>query len=305
MNAFNLYEQKILELKNIGIEPIKYGETTLGQPLYYFKLSKRVDYRKKPLKIMILAGIHAREYITTFLLLRLIEYYNVRIYRELSYLNRERKNAYLNLNYELYFFVNTNVDGFRLCTSGLDFIKSPILKSKLLQINQQNKDFSLWKANINGVDLNVNFDANFGQGKQNLRHKNFENCIGPHPNSEKETKLLVELTQKLSPDLTISYHSKGEEIYYQFFQQDKQLEWDGGIANIIAKTTKYKIKNVENCSSGGYKDWCIQSLKIPAFTIEVGNDSLSHPLQLEHLSSIYRKNKYVIRNILKHYAFNS
>ena len=73
MNEYKLYEQKINELKNIGLEPIKSGESTLGQPLYYYKLSKRVDYRQKPIKVLVQAGIHAREYITTFLLFKLVE----------------------------------------------------------------------------------------------------------------------------------------------------------------------------------------------------------------------------------------
>lgn len=304
MNEFELYLNKISELKNIGLEPTIYGYTTLGQPMYVYKLSKRVDYRHRPTKVLVQAGIHAREYITTFLLFSMLEYYNVRIYRELSMLNRERKNNYLNLNYELYFAVNTNVDGFRLCVSGLDFIKDEKIKKNLIDINQGNLDFSLFKANANGVDLNVNFDARFGQGKNNVKHKNSENFIGAYPNSEIETQNLVSLTEKIKPDITLSYHSKGEEIYYQFFQSGEQKLRDEKIAKIIQRTTKYKIKNVENSSAGGYKDYCIEKFKIPAYTIEVGNDSLSHPLSLDKLPLIFKQNKFVIANILKYFAYN-
>ena len=132
--------------------------------------------------------------------------------------------------------------------------------------------------------------------------KNFQNYIGPYPNSEKETQYLIKLTEKVKPDLTISYHSKGEEIYYDFFQNEKDKQRDEEIAKIIAKTTKYKIKSMSKYSAGGYKDWCIQKLKIPAFTIEVGNDNFSHPLGLDKLQPIYKQNKLVIKNILKHMA---
>ena len=302
MNEYKLYEQKINELKNIGLEPIKYGESTLGQPLYYYKLSKRVDYRQKPIKVLVQAGIHAREYITTFLLFKLVEYYNILIFKELSLLSKERKSKYLNLNYELYFVINSNVDGFRLCTCGIDFIKDEKIKRKLLVINQENKDFSLYKANINGVDLNVNFDANFGSGKKNIKSINYENYVGPYPNSEIETQNLIKLTEKIKPDLTLSYHSKGEEIYYDFFQNEQDKQRDEEIAKIIEKTTKYKIKFMSNLSAGGYKDWCIQKLKIPSFTIEVGNDNFSHPLGLDKLPLIFKQNKLVIKNILKYMA---
>ena len=302
MNEYNIYLQKINELKNMGLEPIKYGETTLGQPMYVYKLSKRVDYSKKPIKVLVQAGIHAREYITTFLLFSLIEYYNVRIFRELSMLNKERKSKYLKLNYEIYFAINTNVDGFRLCTTGLDFIKDIKLKRQLLQINQGNFDFSLFKANINGVDLNVNFDAHWGQGKSNLNYKNTENYIGAYPNSEIETQNLINLTKSINPDITLSYHSKGEEIYYEFYQDNIRLKRDKEIADIIAKTTKYKVVDLSSKSAGGFKDYCIEKLKIPSFTIEVGKDIYSHPLGLEKLPLIFKQNKYVISNILKYFA---
>ena len=65
------------------------------------------------------------------------------------------------------------------------------------------------------------------------------------------------------------------------------------LALSIADTTGYAIKSTPN-SAGGYKDWCIQKLKIPALTIEVGKDSLSHPIKEEYLDEIYCENKGVI-----------
>jgi hypothetical protein len=43
-------------------------------------------------------------------------------------------------------------------------------------------------------------------------------------------------------------------------------------------------------SAGGYKDWCVEKLGIPAFTVEVGKDELSHPLGEETLQDIIEKN---------------
>lgn len=318
MNEFQAYLQKIAELERVGLKPTIYGKTVLNQPLYYYKLSKRVDYNKKPIKILIQAGIHAREYVTTFLVFKLIEHYNTQIYRELSKLPTSKNHPYLQLNYELYFVPNSNVDGFRLSVEGLNFLESDYLSKKttncnnetkirqikdnLLKYNLGNKDFSLWKANANGVDLNVNFDAKFGTGIKNTNKLGAENCIGPAPLSEPESRALSKLTNKIKPDLTISYHSKGQEIYYQFFQDEHRLARDKEIAQIIAKTTKYKINDVSSTSSGGYKDYCIEKLQIPAFTIEVGNDALSHPLKIADAKQIYKENKYVIHNILKYFA---
>ena len=328
MNEFELYLQKIAELKNMGLEPHIYGKTVLNQPLYYFKLVKRVDYNKKPIKIFVQAGIHAREHITTFLVFRLIEHYYVQVYRELSKINNVH-NPFLKLNYELYFVPSSNVDGLQLCAEGVDFIDEEIctaakknfdtrtfgdlskctsaemvdkIKNRLIELNLGNRDFSLWKANANAVDLNVNFDAQFGSGTKNVKCSGAENYIGRFANSEPETRALVKLVGKIEPDVTISYHCKGQEIYYQFFQNKKELLRDKAIAEIIEKTTKYNIIDISELSAGGFKDYCIEKLKIPAFTIEVGDDNLSHPIRVDKLKQIYKENKNVIHNILKHFV---
>ena len=94
--------------------------------------------------------------------------------------------------------------------------------------------------------------------------------------------------------MTVSYHAKGEEIYYDFYQTGRIRERDLEIAKAVATVTGYKI--VENLpSAGGYKDWCVEKLKIPSLTIEVGSDSLTHPIGKESLTAIFNKNKMVIK----------
>jgi len=77
---------------------------------------------------------------------------------------------------------------------------------------------------------------------------------------------------------------------------------DEVIAKKFADSTGYKIKNVESVSSGGYKDWCVEKLKIPAITIEVGSDDLSHPISKENLSEIFEKNKSIAFDL--NFAYN-
>ena len=87
-------------------------------------------------------------------------------------------------------------------------------------------DLALWKANAFGVDLNVNFDAEWGTGKQNVRVAGRENYIGPYPESEPETKAVCDLLRRKKYPLVLSYHTLGEEVYwgfgenYRFYKQD-------------------------------------------------------------------------------------
>ena len=168
----------------------------------------------------------------------------------------------------VFFIPAVNVDGIEICLGGKP----------------------LYKANARGVDLNVNFDARWGTGKSNVKVKGEQNYIGAYPFSERETRALRDFTLAIKPNLTLSYHSKGEEIYYEFFQDAKRKKRDERFAKILAKKTGYKIKSTPN-SAGGYKDWCVEKLKIPSMTIEVGSDRLSHPIGERHARSIFRKHK--------------
>ena len=152
----------------------------------------------------------------------------------------------------------------------------------------------LYKANARGVDLNVNFDARWGTGESNTRIKGDQNYIGEFAFSEPESIALRDFTLKVEPDFTVSYHSKGEEIYYSFFQDGERAKRDLDFAKAIASVTGYEVKLTPN-SAGGYKDWCIEKLLIPSLTIEVGADTLSHPIQKNKLGDIFSKNKKVVQ----------
>ncbi len=194
-------------------------------------------------------AIHAREYITTLLALEQIR----------DFATNGRCGT-------VYFIPAMNPDGIVIASNN-----NP-----------------LYKANANGVDLNINFDARWGLGEKNIRVKGAENFIGERPFSEPETRALRDFTLKVKPNLTLSYHSKGEEIYYSSLRQD--------LAKKLEKATGYKLRTTPN-SAGGYKDWCVERLNIPAFTIEVGGDELVHPIKEEQLEQIYQKNKDVINVI--------
>lgn len=149
----------------------------------------------------------------------------------------------------------------------------------------------MWKANARGVDLNCNFDADWGSGRLNTAERGGENCIGDYPFSEAETAALRDFTLKIRPFVTLSFHTKGEEIYWQY-----DGAGDSRGAQILSAATGYESKIIYG-SAGGYKDWCIKILGIPAYTIECGFDGLAHPItELQHLKKCFDALKYFIEN---------
>ena len=239
-------------------EKTVFGQSAEGRNLYAFFAGEHTY----PIGICQYA-IHAREWITAYLACEQIA--------------RGVKRG------GVWFLPLTNPDGALLATRGISCV-SPARREKLLALNG-GEDFSLWKANAEGVDLNVNFPAEWGTGKRNLFAPAPENFVGDAPLCAPESRALAEFTLKTSPDFTISWHTKGEEIYWRFRQPFFRRRRDFKLAARLAKSTGYPLKEAPG-SAGGYKDWCVEKLKIPAFTVEAGEDVLPHPLGLRSLAAI-------------------
>ncbi len=264
---------QILQLQEEGLEIFNVGKSVLGKNI----LATHVGSFSGT-QIIIQAGIHAREYITSLLLVEQARYLH---------------NTQQVTNGGIYFIFLTNPDGAEISLDGIDVVDCEITRNYLISANNNNLDFSRYKANINLVDLNTNFNANWGQGSQNVFCPATENFVGFYPESEREVQNLINFTLKNKPLLTISYHTKGNVIYYGFDGQSEQnISRDRQIGETLSELTGYPLIFTEN-STGGFKDWCINSLKIPSYTIEVGDDNLDHPLGIETLPEIYRRNKDV------------
>ena len=180
-----------------------------------------------------------------------------------------------------------NPDGALLVQEGIESVSFE--RRELLFSLNRSDDFSLWKANAEGVDLNLNFPARWGRGRGNVTYPAPHGYIGEASLSAPESSALALFTEEVRPDYTLSWHTKGEEIYWRFHQPPVRAMRDRRLAKIISRETGYPLKETP-FSAGGYKDWCVEALKIPAFTIEVGADDRAHPLGFEDLPDIIAKN---------------
>lgn len=265
---YNELKNKIEELKILeNVDNFVLGKSTLGKDVLCFHIG---DYGAN--QIIIEAGIHAREYISTLLVIEQIKYLKDKVSQG-----------------GIYFVPLVNPDGVELVLDGVDIVREQPIKDFLLQVNKSS-DFSLWKANLKAIDLNVNFDAKWGEGIQNVRYLNRENFIGFYPNSETEVQNLIKLLYRVNPIGTISFHSKGEVIYYGFESLEQwQIIRDYMIAEKLSKINGYIPVQTEN-STGGFSDFVSEKFGVPAFTIEVGKDSLIHPIGSEYLDEIVSQN---------------
>lgn len=235
---------------------------------------------------------HGNEYITSIILMKWLENlcYAMSLKGSMKGYNIED----IFQNYKIVLVPMVNPDGVDLVIHGLKSVDSG--KERLLFLNNNNKEFSGWKANLNGVDINRNYDAGWKTYKN--KEPDFGiNGPGPFgfsgfsPQSEPETRCLINLTNKLKPRLTLSYHSQGEEIFWKF--SNRVTREGQQIAEKLSEICGYKLSDeLENQSYAGYKDWFIQKYSRPGFTIEVGKGQ--NPIPLSNIDKIYEENEELL-----------
>lgn len=256
----NIYEQVTEFYQSYGGEKCVVGRSAEGRAIYAMFVGSHAG------KLCLSqSAMHAREWITALLALEQIR-------RGVSC-----GGAWI--------LPLVNPDGALLCQEGIGSVKS---RSRREMLSRLTSDFSQWKANADAVDLNVNFDARWGTGAQNLSRPSPANFIGVRPFCAPESMALKNFTYRVRPDVTVSWHAKGEEVYYRFHQPPLRRLRDYRMARSLAKSMGYAIKNTPN-SAGGYKDWCVEKLKIPSFTVEVGKDEWEHPIGEEKLDELVER----------------
>ena len=149
-----------------------------------------------------------------------------------------------------------------------------------------------WKANLRGVDLNLQYPAGWELAREIKYAQGFtgpapRDYVGPAPLSAPESLALHHFTLGFSPDLTLSYHTQGQVIYWRFL--DYEVPGAEEIALRFARSSGYLAEDTPYASGfAGYKDWFIQDFRRPGYTIEAGIGD--NPLPVSQFGRIYRDN---------------
>ena len=146
-----------------------------------------------------------------------------------------------------------------------------------------------WKANLLGVDLNLNYPAGWQQAREIKFAQGFtspapRDYVGRTPLDQLETQALYGYTRYIDPELVVALHSQGKEIYWQF--QDIIVPGAKELGQRMAQAGGYTLAQTPYASSfAGYKDWFIQDFRRPGYTVEVGEGV--NPLPLSQFPEIY------------------
>lgn len=273
------------------MELMPIGNSVMGSPIWALSIGEG------SVEVFYNASFHANEWITTPVLLRFAEEFleaadqGKRIYGvDADWLYR---------TFRLYLVPMVNPDGVDLVNEKIDHTKLnpdgiPYYdQAQAIAAGYPRIPFpSGWKANINGVDLNLQFPAGWEEAKKIKSELGFTSFAprdfpGDGPLTEPESLAVYRFTRQHDFHLILAYHTQGEVIYWRYL--DYEPPGSRRIARYFSEVSGYEVAETPRESGyAGYKDWFIQDYNRPGYTIEAGRGE--NPLPVTQFEEIYDAN---------------
>lgn len=260
------------------------GRSVMGKDILYLKLGRgqtQVCYN---------ASFHANESITTPVLLKFAEQM-MQAYTDGSDVQGVEPRRLFSAC-TLYLVPMVNPDG-------VDLVNGALTEGESYQyakrIAAQFPDIPFpdgWKANIEGVDLNLQFPAGWDRAKeikfaQGYNRPAPRDYVGLAPLSAPESRAMYEFTVNHNFELILAYHTQGEVIYWKYLNYEPENSYK--IARYFAQVSGYLVEETPVASGyAGYKDWFIQDYDRPGYTVEAGLGT--NPLPMDQFPKIYSDN---------------
>ncbi len=264
-------------------------KTRFGRPVTLLRLGSGQR------SVLYNASHHANEWITTPVLLKFMEDYAAAVAAGGTIFGQDA--AALFRRTQLYCVPMVNPDGVDLVTGAILRGSEAFEEAEAIAARYPAIPFpDGWKANLSGVDLNLNYPAGWEQARELKYALGFtgpapRDFVGRAPLDQPESAAMARLTRTVDPHLTLSYHTQGEVIYWKYLD----LEPAGArrIGEQFARLSGYLLEDTPYASGfAGYKDWFILTFDRPGYTIEAGLGQ--NPLPITQFDEIYRRNLGVL-----------
>lgn len=260
------------------------GQSVLNNELWYLHIGNGER------ELFYNAAFHANEWITTPLLLRFAEEYAQ------AYAMGRRIGGvdakWLFDHYSLYLVPMVNPDGVDL-VNGMPIDAAAYERAREIAAAYPAIPFpSGWKANIEGVDLNLQFPAGWEEAKRIKYAQGYttpapRDYVGEAPLTAPESAAVYNFTLEHHFLLILAYHTQGEVIYWKY--QNYQPVHSYEIALYFGVVSGYTVEETPAASgNAGYKDWFIMTYNRPGYTVEAGLGE--NPLPLSQLPRMYEDN---------------
>ncbi|MDM5214036.1 M14 family zinc carboxypeptidase [Peribacillus sp. NJ4] len=264
--AQEVYSPEQMEMDLQGIQN-KYeldvqiiGQTEKGKNIKAVKLGKG----KKT--IMLVGSHHGREWLSSKILMSMLEDYAA------AYRAGKPVEGYPSRSLDevsIWFIPMLNPDGVSIQQGDLSNLNI-LEKAAVWKMNRYSKNWSRWKANAKGIDLNRQYPAGWKEVMSHETKPTYQFYKGEQPLEAAEVKALAEFTREIDPLIAVSYHTSGREIFWHYKNKRENMARDYGIAKKTSELTGYELTFPEKEAVGsGFTDWFITEFSRPGMTIEL------------------------------------
>ena len=261
------------------------GQTAFGRPI------RTIVIGEGERQVLFTAAHHANEWITATVLLKFAEDLAQAIEEQGTIWGVPAKNIQNLVTVRLVPMVNP--DGVDLVTGAIEPGTEEYELALSLSRNYPRIPFPEgWKANVMGVDLNLQYPAGWLQAREIKFSQGYtlpgpRDYVGRAPLIQREPRALADYTEEVDPRVVLALHSQGRVIYWQF--EDYDVPGARELGEEFARVSGYQLEDTPYESAfAGYKDWFIKNFRRPGYTIEVGSGE--NPLPPEQFDQIYRDN---------------
>jgi g-D-glutamyl-meso-diaminopimelate peptidase len=253
---------------------------------------KLIKFGKGSRKVLITAGIHARENININLIMRCInEYANA--YESCENYGNYNVKSILDST-TIYFVPLINPDGLDIVNALADPILTSLAANNYIKVT--------WKANANGVDLNRNFpylwDTIISRypDYDKIKAPYYRSFPGYSAASEPETKAIVDLCAAYPFEFLVSLHTKGQIICWRDLENEV-IEGDDKLAAIIENCLGYSRGAQTDNPGGGFDNWFRSAFKKPGIVIEMAVNDSEVPYNILNRSNYTNEPTYDIYSL--------
>ena len=218
-------------------------------------------------KVFMCGAHHAREYISSAYLM-----YSINVLAEAAAHNKKFGSydmAQLLLKCQIHIMPMVNPDGVTLVQNGIKAVED---RQKVKGMVMVNTSYAAWKANINGVDLNRQYPALWEQKRVLVNRPASELFNGTAPATEPEVKAVMHICRKNMFKAAVSFHTKGEVIYYADNNTRDKIPHAKVFAQRLAAVSGYTMMPVSQdpgIYAAGFENWFRQQFLYPGLLVEL------------------------------------
>jgi predicted deacylase len=252
---------KLAELYPEIISLDSIGFSVEGRELTLIKLGKGEK------KIILCGSHHAREYISSSYLMKMIEEYS-KAYTSGQNFGKYNVKEMLD-NICIYIVPMVNPDGVNLVNKGVSSVNDQEAVEAMVLLRPSYRE---WKANVNGVDLNRQYPTKWKEKYDEVGKPASESFKGTAAATEPEIQAMMKVSKDNEFILAASFHTKGNVIYWADSGTVDLIPGVKDMAKRLSSLTKYQrmpISEDPSIYGAGYENWFRAEFLRPAFCIEL------------------------------------